>query len=584
MDKRVWRKFVRMLFIGGAVLALAGGCGIARAGDDAQQTAQQKAILERLDRLERENQQLKAAIGATTVDDGGIKAAPDKNLPPIDPKAVEKIIGDYMKKQEEAKKASDAAAKAQADADGYKVGTNLGMSTRWNPLGGVTFETPNKDFISHFGVRLQLDSVFFNQSIPTTQIEKLQDGAFFRRIRPSWDGTAWEIMEWNVELALEQIQNDVINLDEVWVGLMNLPYIGSTRIGHLKTPQGFEGDSVSSSKAMTFLERSSYTDAFYQNFSTGVWAGNSVLDQRATWAAEWYRQDNDNAINAPNNGVSFGDGSFGYTGRITALPIWQNDGRCLLHLGLSYTFRESEQINSTIAGQQGQASGPREAEFRARPQIRDGIGDYGSTNANNTSPVGLAGDTKRLVDTGPVACGNNQVLGTEFFFVRGPFSLQAEYAWAAMNGATAIAGTKLAPGQKVGYIGTQWFNGGYIQASYFLTGENRTYDRRLGREGSTYIAGPNTPFWLTRGENNKLTFGTGAWELAARWNHLNLDNGVIQGGVTDALELGVNWYLNTNLKIQFVYLWQDRYQMKLPITTNTPGEINGFAIRTQFFF
>jgi phosphate-selective porin OprO/OprP len=565
-----------MLFVGGAVLALAGGSGVALAGDDAQQ----KAILERLDRLERENQQLKAALSPTVADDG---TKPDKNLPPIDPKAVEKIVGDILKKQDEEKKAKEAAAKAQADADGFKVGTSLGMTTRWNIANGVTFETANKDFISHMGVRFQLDNVFFNQSIPTTQIEKLQDGVFFRRVRPSWDGQAWEIMEWNVELALEQIQNDVINMDECWVGLMNLPWLGSTRIGHIKTPQGFEGDTTSSSKAMTFFERSSYTDAFYQNFSTGVWAGNSVLDQRATWAFEWYRQDNDNGINAPNNAVSFGDGAYGYTGRITALPIYQNEGRCLLHLGASYTFRESEQLNAA-AGVQGQASGPREAEFRARPQLRDGIGDYGGTSGNNNTPVGLSGDTKRIVDTGPVQCGNNQAIGSEMFFVRGPFSLQAEYAWAAMNGATAIAGTNLAPGQKVGYIGTQWFDGGYIEASYFLTGENRTYDRRLGRLGSTYITSPNTPFWLTRGDNDRITYGLGAWELAARWNHLNLNNGVIQGGVTDALEVGVNWYLNTNLKIQFMYLWQDRYGLKLPVTTNTPGEINGFGIRTQFFF
>jgi phosphate-selective porin OprO/OprP len=581
MDKRLWRKFVRMLFVGGAVLALVGGSGVALAGDDAQQ----KAILERLDRLERENQQLKAAIGATAVDDTGIKPAPDKNLPPIDPKAVEKIIGDYMKKQDEEKKAKDAEAKAKAEAEGFKVGTSLGLSTRWNPLGGVTFETPNKDFISHLGVRFQLDMVGFGQNEGLkgpAQLGSLQNGTFFRRIRPSWDGQAWEIMEWNVELALEQIQNDVIDMDEVWVGLMKIPFIGSTRIGHVKTPQGFEGDSVSSSRAMTFMERSSFNDAFYQNFSTGVWVGNSVLDQRATWAGEIYRQDNDNGLNSPNNGVSLGSGgAFGYSGRITALPIYQNDGRCLLHLGLSYTYRVSERPNAT-AGNQGELVGPREAEFRARPQMRDAIGDYGGTNGNNATPVGLSGNSKRLVDTGPVAADHNQALGTELFYVRGPFSLQAEYAWAALDNGSTLAGTNLNRALRVGTpIGTQWFNGGYIQASYFLTGENRIYDRRLGREGSTYIAGPNTPFWLTRGENGNITYGSGAWELAVRLNHLNLNSGPIQGGETDAVEAGINWYLNPNLKIQFEYLWQDRYRMKTGVI---PGDINGFGVRTQFFF
>ncbi len=578
MDKRLWRKFVRMLFVGGAVLALAGGSGAALAGDDAQQ----KAILERLDRLERENQQLKAAIGATAAEDGGIKPAPDKNLPPIDPQAVEKIVGDYMKKQEAEKKAKDDAAKAKAEAEGYKVGTDLRMSVFWNPLNGVTFATPNKDFVSHWGMRFQLDNVWWNQSANTkslTQIGDLQDGSFFRRLRPQWDGQAWEVVEWFMEPALEQINNDVINYDQVWVGLMNLPYAGSARIGHIKTPQGLEGDTTGSSKAMTFLERSSFSDAFYQNFSTGVWTGNSVLDQRLTWAFEFYRQDNDNQINQTNNAVSFQDGTYGYSGRITALPIWKNEGRCFLHLGLSYSFRDSERSNSNTATIQGGTVGERQVDFRARPQMRDGIGDYGSTNVAGTV---LSGDTKRIVDTGLINAPSNQVIGTELFYNRGPFSIVGEYAFAAMDSATTTTGTSLFRPLSAGSsLGTPWFHGGYIQASYFLTGESRTYDRRIGTLGNTYIAGPNTPFWLTRNEEGKLLVGSGAWEIATRLNYLDLNSGDIAGGKTTAIEAGVNWYLNTNWKFQFMYLWQNRYDLK---PGQVPGDINGFGIRTQMFF
>ena len=115
----------------------------------------------------------------------------------------------------------------------------------------------------------------------SSQLGDFQDGVFFRRIRPSWDGQAWEVIEWNCELALEQIQNDVINLDQVWVGIMNLPVIGEIRVGHLKTDQGLEGDTTGSSKSMSFMERSMYTDAFYQNFSTGV----DILTKRPQPAA-----------------------------------------------------------------------------------------------------------------------------------------------------------------------------------------------------------------------------------------------------------------------------------------------------------
>ena len=70
----------------------------------------------------------------------------------------------------------------------------------------------------------------------------------------------------------------------VWVGMKEIPLIGTIRVGHQKVPQGFEGDMVSSSKAMTFLERSAYSEAIElnQNFVTGIWLGNNYFDQRAT--------------------------------------------------------------------------------------------------------------------------------------------------------------------------------------------------------------------------------------------------------------------------------------------------------------
>jgi phosphate-selective porin len=49
----------------------------------------------------------------------------------------------------------------------------------------------------------------------------------------------------------------------------------------------------------------------------------------------------------------------------------------------------------------------------------------------------------------------------------------------------------------------------------------------------------------------------------------------------DGLELGVNWYLNTNIKFQFEYLHNNRFD-------TTPGQLSGnldgFGIRTQLFF
>ena len=450
---------------------------------------------------------------------------------------------------------TNTAAEAEAAPKGYEVGSDLKMSARWNPANGVTFETANKDFVSHIGVRFQLDFVGWNESagLATRPFGTLEDGCFFRRIRPSWDGTAYEVMEWNIELALEQTQNNVPNLDAVWVGLKSIPFVDTVRIGHMKVPQGFEGDAISSSKAMTFLEKAAYTDAFYETFATGIFINTPIADQHMVLQGMAYRQDNATDGNGNNTGADFNNGKWGYTGRITALPFYQDDGRHMLHLGLSATIRDAE-IPSLGAAPNSQ--------FRARPEQRDQIG---------ATPLGNSG---RLVDTGAVNCKTDTVVGTELFYVLGPASLQAEYAWASMNNAT---------GAKVNTQNSNvWFSGGYVEGTYFLTGENRIYDRRYGALGSDYIATPYTPFWLVKDSSGDCCWGSGAWEVAARYSHLNLDNHflVAQGGELDGLTLGVNWYLNTNLKLQFEYI----HDLVYGNGPNGDNYVNGFGMRTQFFF
>ena len=201
--------------------------------------------------------------------------------------------------------------------------------------------------------------------------------------------------------------------------------------------------------------------------------------------------------------------------------------------------------------------------FRARPQLRDAIGDFG----NGIIP----GDSARMVDTGVIPSSSTGILGLELFYVMGPFSLQSEYAWATAHSAT-FGGRD---------IGERGFEGGYVQVSYFLTGENRTYDRRYGREGTTYISRPYTPFWFVRDDEGGTSWGRGAWELAARWNYLNLNDAPFQGGQLEGLELGINWYLNTNLKIQFEYLNEKSFAQP---AGKVPANVDAFGIRTQIFF
>src|SRR5262249_12155023 len=102
----------------------------------------------------------------------------------------------------------DADEKAKTESEGFVIGSDLGLTASWRPDSGVWLETPNKDFQMHLGFWMQWDTVFWTQSPslkPVSQIGDLEDGTYFRRIRPFWEGRAWDTVEWNLILALEQI-------------------------------------------------------------------------------------------------------------------------------------------------------------------------------------------------------------------------------------------------------------------------------------------------------------------------------------------------------------------------------------------
>jgi phosphate-selective porin OprO/OprP len=79
------------------------------------------------------------------------------------------------------------------------------------------------------------------------------------------------------------------------------------------------------------------------------------------------------------------------------------------------------------------------------------------------------------------------------------------------------------------------FNGFYIYASWFLTGESRNYD-------STEAI-----FGHTKPKHNLHQGGIGAWEIGIRYSYLDLTDDTIFGGTEDNITLGLNWHPNNNM-------------------------------------
>ncbi len=349
--------------------------------------------------------------------------------------------------------------------------------------------------------------------------------------------------------------------------------IGTIRVGHVKNALGLEGDMTSSSRCMTFMERSSYSEAIElnQNFVTGLWFGSSYADDRVTYQATAFRPDNG------NSGDFFGNGQSGVQGRLTCLPMYEDQGRHLLHFGISGGWRNgtnnlasTSYIGNTIT-------------LQARPELRDDdpAGSPSGAQALNDA------NSLRMVSTGALACDDECLMGLEMLYIRGPFSFQAEYGWNWLNDAAGILATSTPLAPKLTPASDYMFNGGYVQVAYTLTGENRVYDKKTGSLSRYYFGnqGPYENAYLVRDEAGGVCWGRGAWEIAARYSYINLNSGsgpsFVQGGIMDGFGIGLNWYLNTNLTVNTEWVWDNRYD--LPKGT-IPGAVSAFGTRVQYSF
>lgn len=257
---------------------------------------------------------------------------------------------------------------------------------------------------------------------------------------------------------------------DVWIGGRDLPVVGTLRLGHQRKPLGL--DPLTSSNDVAFLERAITEDSFGEGRDLGLLARNAVLQRRMTW---WL------GVFQPSDGFDRLDAAaWDANMRLTGLPIWRREGRRLLHLGLSLQHREPP---------------------------------FGSARLRTSPEVHLA---PAFVDTGEVAADRVWNTDVELALVRGRFWLSAE-SFAADLDVRDSANLR--------------FEGFYVQAGWYFTGEHRAYRPEQGIWGRVQ---PKRPF----GSGG----GIGAWELALRRSGLDANDGPVRGGELANTTVALNWY------------------------------------------
>jgi phosphate-selective porin OprO/OprP len=364
--------------------------------------------------------------------------------------------------------------------------------------GKVTIPAPRPSV--QVGGQVQMDAILIGQNAANrSTVGEAQNIYDFRRARITARGEVFDVIEYSAGFDFAQAGRPTF-LDN-WIAARELPILGNLRFGHFFEP--FSLERFNSNRNGTFMERS-LADAFAPARNLGVMAHDTIgEDELGTWFVGLFRS------NSNNFGDDFSNvGGNALTARMTRLLYYDQDGggRSFLHVGGAYSFRSEDQ---------------HVVEFQSFPEARDG------------TPGALG--IPAFAATGPIAALNDQRFGTEFSMVYGPLYMQAEYMCSTVN---QIGGPQL------------FFQGAYAYASFFLTGENRTYNKRLGVPDRVY---PFENFFRVRTGDGPAT-GWGAWEVAVRWSFIDLNNRNIQGGNLNDITLGLNWHLNPYTRMRWEYI------------------------------
>jgi len=346
------------------------------------------------------------------------------------------------------------------------------------------------------GGQMQLDYITWPevQNPPVPAFNYIE----FRRLRLLADGVGYGVYDFRIQVEFEPEGEDNINtpvtlIKDAYFTVNELPVVHRWRIGHFFVPYGLE--QVTNDVNSVFLERSIPTQGiFTADREVGMALYGVSETKNSTWTTGIFA---DSLSEATKERV---DGNQGQriSGRLTHLPYYDepSNGRYMVHTGVGVLYTHD---------QDGQS------RFRSRPQIHEG-------------PF--------LIDSGLFPAESYTSANTEFAVVWGPFSIQNENYICSVDriGAdSAIIG------------------GSYVYASYFLTGENRVYER-YGQHGAQFGRPvPYTNFFCVPGG-----CGSGAWELKARWSNLTLTG--IDSGIYNDFTFGFNWYWSERTRVMFDWI------------------------------
>jgi phosphate-selective porin OprO/OprP len=365
-------------------------------------------------------------------------------------------------------------------------------------LEGFKWETDDGEFQLVFHQETQIDLRVYDRpdSTPVNQV-----GFYIPRARIIFNGRITKPIEYAISFSKGLGSFDLLD------AYLNFNYDDRFQIlfGRFRVPYTYDWYSLSN-QFLTTPERSVFAINYGYNRSTAIMGHGELFKGMAEYAVA--------GVNGPRNFYYDQDGHKDVLAYLNVRPFYHVEPLAFLkHLNVG---------GSLAYGVEGEAAFP--IAFRTSANATD------SPGAAYAAPAFLQLNSN-VVERGP----------------RSLWELHSAYYYKRLTLMGAWDSGYNTYGKSTDQARIQVPTSGFhVAAGFFVTGEE--VERR------TFVE-PLHPFDLRKGKR-----GLGAVELQARFSTLNLGREIFQGGLADskiwsnsveALDAGVNWYLNKYVKIYF---------------------------------
>ena len=381
--------------------------------------------------------------------------------------------------------------------------------------GILVLASPTTKYKLWFDIRVQADGAAFFGA--PEYADPIGNGTSIRRARFAVKGQIDE--NWYGEFDMD-LANGLVELKDAIVRYTGVPHL-ELQVGNFK--ENFSIQRNTTSRYLQFMERPMVCSALTPSRHLGVnakwakdwlWFSAGAFTQEVAGAEEW--------TNVADNNKDFGrNAGYSLTTKLVLRPLYKLDNASL-HIGAAYSYRTTKVSMAT--------------------------GEWGTYRASARNSTSI--NRKKYLDTNNLKDFDHNNLWT--VELAGHWGgLRYEAAYVADN--VRFKAKDAVPANLSGW---------YAQAGMLLFGGHQRYDANGGK--------------YTKIKPGKKW---GDVELCARYEFCNLNCPAanVYGGAAEAYTVGLNWWVNNNVKMQLNYQFNnnDRYangKDKLYVGLDTAGQ------------